>query len=211
MIRSLIKNTRAQVGDTLTWIGVTILIVFIMMIFLAGVGFLSSKKSSAEDVRVYPASEEILIGDYETDLVMMNFFQEHKKEIFEWVDNAPSFKSAENMEDYFNLQDNRDKYKLYDNLGKAYAGFISDKGLGTPYFYIRTSDKEMWAISEVLNLELKWLSNNRENIFLFNFQPGYAYSSRTDLNAPRFFVVTDKGTLAMIVFDYERAGRVVTG
>jgi len=42
MIRSLIKNTRAQVGDTLTWIGVTILIVFIMMIFLAGVGFFSS-------------------------------------------------------------------------------------------------------------------------------------------------------------------------
>ena len=79
-------NKKAQFGDFLGWVSVTIIIFFIMFLFGALI-LLLNFQINKEDIKISEINNNL---DYEKTISLINFYQTHYKSFSDWADD-PNF------------------------------------------------------------------------------------------------------------------------
>ncbi|MEK6873663.1 MAG: hypothetical protein AABW91_02365 [Nanoarchaeota archaeon] len=131
-----IKNKKAQLGDFLSWVSVTLIVFFIMVLFGAGILLLNFQISKDKiDINLIKGNL-----DYEKTTSMINFYKSHYKSFSDWADdpavNDPQGASL--------TQDDFDRIKQkQDILNEFYSIYFKQLNIGEAVIYIYTGDKKL--------------------------------------------------------------------
>ncbi|MEM3112910.1 MAG: hypothetical protein QXI33_00605 [Candidatus Pacearchaeota archaeon] len=191
----ILKNKKAVIGTTLTWVVASIILVFVLVIYfivlnlLFGVNFISQSSIMVEKGIYYNLNENKNI---------LLFIDKNKEVVDKWVDSD----LVVSREEFINGEISEEKKKLYDDLFYSYTSFAKNLDYKDPYFYIRTKEKEMKIRKSPLsnNLEFdKWSINNPTNgIFYHDIEADKIEGDPNYLN--RYYFVSEGGNLILIIF-----------
>ncbi|GEM_PF-6609638 len=144
-------NKKAQFGDFLGWVSVTIIIFFIMALFGALI-LLLNFQINKEDIKISEINNNL---DYEKTISLINFYQTHYKSFSDWADD-PNFLTGFDLDrvsrenqllgDYPITQEQIDKLiQEKDVLNEFYDAYFKKLNITNAQVYIYTgkdSDKK---------------------------------------------------------------------
>jgi hypothetical protein len=207
-------NNKAQIADTLTWIVALSITVFIIAAFIVGVVILipqsGENKLDFELSKAQPLSQiDNFLNVQYIDLsnpkpeFVSSFLDKNSQVIFDWADSPAFFTYSEYMEVVGKGKKgiNPEAEKIYNDVFNAYTELIKDYSFSEPYFYIRNGNKEIIMQKDSSN-EFDWTINGQQGAFIHIFRTDKASvsSDYEYISKNKFFLVSDKGTLIMIIF-----------
>lgn len=144
-------NKKAQFGDFLGWVSVTIIVFFIMALFGALI-LLLNFQINKEDIKISEINNNL---DYEKTISLINFYKTHYKSLSDWADD-PNFLTAFDLDrvsrenqllgDYPITQEQIDKLiQEKDVLNGFYDAYFKKLNITNAQVYIYTgkdSDKK---------------------------------------------------------------------
>lgn len=208
---------KGQIASTMIWIIAFIIVVFIMAGYLVYVGTIKigdigrggnslsvSQLSNAialSQMNDFLNVKYVDLSEKKSDFVN-SFLEKDYNAVFNWADSKSAIDFKEyNAIKFENKEDvDPEAEKLYNDLFNSYLEFIKDKNLDKPYFYARTGSKEIIIDND--GKGFMWRMNNQEGAFSHSFRKDSTIEPEYE-NKNKFFIISDKGTLIMIIF-YEQ-------
>lgn len=198
-------SKKGSIGDGIAWVAAFLIIFFIMIIFLLAVGILipqtQKNKLDLEVTKPKLLSEtsgfsglEIINFSKEKPEFLKMFLEEDKEEVYSWADSYYKI----DLEEGFRINTGEEGVdpnaeEIYDKLLEKYKSLIVEYNFSEPYFYIKTGDKDLGI--EKFGDEFDVIYNPQD--YDFNLDENNAQKYIIDNS---FFIVSDKGTLIMIIF-----------
>ena len=190
-------NKKAQFGDFLGWVSVTIIIFFIMALFGALI-LLLNFQINKEDIKISEINNNL---DYEKTISLINFYQTHYKSFSDWADD-PNFLTGFDLDgvsrenqllgDYPITQEQIDKLiQEKDVLNGFYDAYFKKLNITNAQVYIYTGKD-----SDIKRL-------------LTSYDYGNYISNPPKLVKDQEFFLADRETLKAEFFILSKNGNVV--
>ncbi|MBS3066211.1 hypothetical protein J4205_00150 [Candidatus Pacearchaeota archaeon] len=198
-------NKKAQFGDFLGWVSVTIIIFFIMFLFGALI-LLLNFQINKEDIKISEINNNL---DYEKTISLINFYQTHYKSFSDWADD-PNFLTGFDLDrvsrenqllgDYPITQEQIDKLiQEKDVLNGFYDAYFKKLNIANAQVYIYTgkdSDKKRLLTSYDYG---NYISNPQK---LMEDNEIFFPADRENLKA-EFFILSKNGNVVGVKY-YEK-------
>jgi len=198
-------NKKAQFGDFLGWVSVTIIIFFIMFLFGALI-LLLNFQINKEDIKISEINNNL---DYEKTISLINFYQTHYKSFSDWADD-PNFLTGFDLDrvsrenqllgDYPITQEQIDKLiQEKDVLNGFYDAYFKKLNIANAQVYIYTgkdSDKKRLLTSYDYG---NYISNPQK---LMKITEIFFPADRENLKA-EFFILSKNGNVVGVKY-YEK-------
>ena len=198
-------NKKAQFGDFLGWVSVTIIIFFIMFLFGALI-LLLNFQINKEDIKISEITNNL---DYEKTISLINFYQTHYKSFSDWADD-PNFLTGFDLDrvsrenqllgDYPITQEQIDKLiQEKDVLNGFYDAYFKKLNIANAQVYIYTgkdSDKKRLLTSYDYG---NYISNPQK---LMEDNEIFFPADRENLKA-EFFILSKNGNVVGVKY-YEK-------
>lgn len=198
-------NKKAQFGDFLGWVSVTIIIFFIMFLFGALI-LLLNFQINKEDIKISEINNNL---DYEKTISLINFYQTHYKSFSDWADD-PNFLTGFDLDrvsrenqllgDYPITQEQIDKLiQEKDVLNGFYDAYFKKLNIANAQVYIYTgkdSDKKRLLTSYDYG---NYISNPQK---LMKDNEIFFPADRENLKA-EFFILSKNGNVVGVKY-YEK-------
>jgi len=199
-------NRKGQFGDFLSWVSVTVIIFFIMVLFGALI-LLLNFQISKEDININEIESNL---DYEKTVSLVNFYKSHYNSFSDWVDD-PQFLTAFDLDDVtrenqllvdypISPEDINRLVQEKDVLNGFYSSYFKQNNITSAVVYIYSGKKRLLTSydGESYISNPPKISNVLEDANLVNDEV-FLSGERKDVDV-EFFILSKNGNVVGVKY-----------